>query len=118
MFNKVIALVFIIILTACSPEENMGNMSAIEANPSIVDVCSGDEAIVTEIRWKVVDPAVDTVRIEITRVGDETRKVFYVGPPMGQMLTEKWVRTGMVFILINHRNDEVIDAIEMRGHSC
>lgn len=122
MVNQSTRLVAFLAITApfaaCTSSKIPAGIGVIEANPSIIDTCTGDGLIVSEIRWRVTDPFVDKVRIEVSQVGDSDRKVFYGGAPEGAMHTEKWVRPGTVFILLDDSSNRVIDTIEVRGRSC
>lgn len=103
-------------LCACTRGDSTAapDPASIRFSPSAVSECGGG-TIAGEVSWR---SSAKRVRVEVGQVGNEQRKVFFVGAPVASGMTEQWVRKGTVFILLDDERNEYLDSIEVEGTPC
>ena len=78
-------------------------------SPNPIQVCDGTMGK-TLISWYTRGTA-ETVEI---RIGSTDGTLFTSGGASGQLETEEWVTSGMVFLLLNAANGEILDTVTVR----
>lgn len=86
--------------------------------PGEVHMCDGRDRVVSEVSWRVTDPAVSTVKVEIDTETDPARKVFTSGGATGSEKTGDWVVKGVRFHLMDGVSGKELASHQVAGLPC
>lgn len=86
--------------------------------PGNVQLCAYIVHIVAKVSWKVQDPTVSKVRVEVNQKGDAERKLFTVQGPQGEQMTGPWVTKGTQFHLMDDATNKELATFEVTNKRC
>jgi hypothetical protein len=89
-----------------------------EIEPGVVFSCEGRDRVTSEARWKIDDPAVSTVELQVNTPEDTERKTFATEPGTGVAHTRDWVVGGMSFYLVEQSTGKDLARYVIASHPC
>ena len=95
-----------------------GEHGFLVVDPGEVASCGDNAAVVATVRWNVVKPAAEGLRVEVGNEGGLARKLFSQGGNKGEAVTEQWVSEGTAFYLVDVATGEDIDAFVVGSKAC
>jgi hypothetical protein len=89
-----------------------------EIDPGVVFACEGRDRVTSEARWKINDPAVTTVELQVNTPDDTARKTFATEPGTGVAHTRDWVVGGMSFYLVEQSSGKDLARYVIASRPC
>lgn len=86
--------------------------------PGTVQMCDGRDRVVSTVTWRVKDPTVATVRIEVDSEEAPERKTFATGGNVGEAQTGEWVVAGVRFHLVDAATGKELASHVVAGEAC
>ncbi len=119
----------LLFMSACGPVETVedgipphstvveNELAELRVEPGVVYPCDGSDRAVARVAWKVKDPAVRSVQVQVG--GDPaTRQVFIAGGPQGEGYTGRWVAGGTRFHLVDADTRRELALFQVAGGAC
>jgi len=97
------------LIRIATTNEGCPNLTAL---PNPVTVCDGSGTALTTLSWSA--PGVNSTEI---RIGSVEGTLFTKGGSTGSAKTGKWVKDGLVFLLLDASSKEVLDSVTVRLNS-
>lgn len=124
-----ISLPFLILLVGgctgrAGPGDGENKSTSSVSSPSLLSVIPGEmsecgpETGIAKVSWDAHRSDISRVRIEVGQMGSEQSRTFFIGSSKSSSYTEKWVRVGTVFILLDDETGEFLKSYEMRAVPC
>ena len=92
--------------------------ATLSVEPGVVHACEGRDRVAANVTWRVDDPSVTTVRVEVDSATDPKRNVFASGGATGEQKTDEWVVAGVRFHLIDIASNTELASYEVTSLPC
>lgn len=96
---------------------NISSSSLLSVMPGEMSEC-GPETSIAKVSWDAGRSDISRVRIEVGQMGSEQSRTFFIGSSKSSSFTEKWVRVGTVFILLDDETGKFLKSYEVRAVPC
>lgn len=98
--------------------EPVNPLADFSVTPGVVFACDGRDRVTATVTWKVKDPSVATVKIEVDSTTDPLRKTFTAGGATGEAVTGDWVGAGVRFHLVDAAGGKELATYEVTSKPC
>ena len=124
------ALLFFLILLVggctgrAGPDGKERKSPASISSPSLLSVVPGEmsecgpETGIAKVSWDAGRSDISRVRVEVSQIGSEQSRTFFIGSSKSSSFTEQWVRIGMVFTLLDDKTGEFLKSYEVMAVPC
>lgn len=87
-------------------------------DPGQVFACDGRDRATSTVKWKINDPSVTTVKLQVNTAADPERKTFATEGGSGEAKTENWVVAGVRFYLVDAGTGKDLASYEVTSQPC
>jgi hypothetical protein len=101
--------------SAASAQNALADFSV---DPGHVFACDGRDRTISTVKWRVKDPAVKTVKVDVDTALKPERKEFAAGGATGEAHTGNWVVAGARFHLLDGATDKELASYEVTSLPC
>ena len=87
-------------------------------DPGQVFACDGRDRVTSTVKWKITDPSVTTVKLQVNTAAEPERKTFATEGGSGEAHTENWVVAGVRFHLVDAGSGKDLASYEVTSQPC
>lgn len=87
-------------------------------DPGQVFACDGRDRVTSTVKWKINDPSVTTVMLQVNTAAEPERKTFATEGGSGEAHTENWVVAGVRFYLVDAGSGKDLASYEVTSQPC
>jgi hypothetical protein len=87
-------------------------------NPGQVFACAGRDRVASVVKWKINDPSVTTVNVQVNSIENPERRPFATQGAIGEAHTDNWVMAGVRFYLVDADSGKDLATYKVTSQPC